>query len=261
MPTTDAISVVIPCRDEAGSIEPLLAETLRALGDRAAELIVVDDGSCDATPALLASVATAERRLRVLTHPAPAGQSSAVRTGVRASRAGWIGTLDADGQNPPDQLLALLAALSARPDGRIGLVQGERRARRDGPGKRLASHLANAVRTRALGDGVRDSACGLKLFRRSAFLELPWFEHVHRFMPAMMLREGWDVLAVPVEHRSRRAGVSHYTNLQRGLVGIVDLAGAAWLQRRRSRVVPPGRTLREPAASDALDIAALEVRA
>lgn len=208
---------------------------------------MVDDGSTDATPELLAELSRAEPRLVVLTHASPAGQSSAVRTGVRAAETPWIATLDGDGQNPPDQVAALIAALAAADvtaRRRIGLVQGERIDRRDGPSRRWGSAFANAVRAWVLGDGVGDSACGLKLFRRRAFLDVPYFEHMHRFLPAMMRREGWDVLVAPVEHRPRVAGRSHYSNLQRALVGLVDLCGAAWLLRRRSRAAPVGRTLR-----------------
>ncbi|MBP7002763.1 glycosyltransferase family 2 protein [Amaricoccus sp.] len=240
---TETISVVIPVLDEAEGLERVLGEVLAALGDTAAEVIVVDDGSTDATPGLLADLAARERRLRVLTHARPAGQSSAIRTGVRAARCSWVATLDGDGQNPPDQILVLLEALHAAPSSRVGLVQGERRQRRDRSSRRWGSRAANAIRATVLGDGVRDSACGLKVFRRSAFLELPYFEHMHRFVPALMRREGWDVVLVPVEHRPRLAGRSHYSNLRRALVGIVDLAGVAWLLRRRTHTVVPGRTI------------------
>lgn len=243
-PSIEPISLIIPCLDEAGSIPALLDEVFRTLGDCLAEVIVVDDGSTDSTPDLLATLARSEPRLIVLTHDAPAGQSSAVRTGVRAAETTWVATLDGDGQNPPDQIAALIAALDAAGAAarRIGLVQGERRARRDASSRKWSSSIANRIRAAALGDGVSDSACGLKLFRRRAYLELPYFEHLHRFLPAMMQREGWNVLVVPVEHRARIAGRSHYSNLQRAFVGLIDLAGAVWLQRRRSRTLPPGRT-------------------
>ncbi len=248
-PSIEPISLVIPCLNEAECLTALLDEVFRTLGARLAEVIVVDDGSTDATPELLARLARSEPRLIVLTHSAPAGQSSAVRTGVRAAETTWVATLDGDGQNPPDQISTLIAALDAAGSAarRIGLVQGERRARQDASSRKWSSSIANRIRAAALGDGVRDSACGLKLFRRRAFLELPYFEHLHRFLPAMMQREGWDVLVAPVEHRPRVAGRSHYSNLQRALVGLVDLAGAAWLQRRRSRTLPPGQTYFHPA--------------
>lgn len=245
-PRIEPITVVIPCLNEAECLAPLLAEVFRTLQAHLAEVIVVDDGSTDATPDLLEDLARSEPRLVVLRHAASAGQSSAIRSGLRVAETEWVATLDADGQNPPDQVLALIAALAgagaeAR---RIGLVQGERRGRQDGSSRRWASTFANAIRAAALGDGVQDSACGLKLVRRRAYLDLPYFEHIHRFMPAMIRREGWDVLTVPVTHRPRLSGRSHYSNLQRALVGLVDLAGAAWLQRRRSRISPVGRTRR-----------------
>lgn len=245
-PSIDLITLVIPSLNEAESLDLLLAEVFRVLGPLLAEVIVVDDGSTDGTGALLAAIAGEEPRLIALRHAATAGQSSAVRTGVRAAETPWVATLDADGQNPPDQLRALIAARDGMSAGRgrVGLIQGERTERRDGSGRRWASRLANRIRAAALGDGVRDSACGLKLFQRRAYLDLPYFEHIHRFLPAMMRREGWDVLVVPVAHRPRAAGRSHYSNLGRALVGIVDLVGAAWLLRRRSRTVPPGRTRR-----------------
>lgn len=245
-PSIDLITLVIPSLNEAENLDLLLAEVFRVLGPLLAEVIVVDDGSTDKTEELLAAIAGEEPRLIALRHAATAGQSSAVRTGVRAAETPWVATLDADGQNPPDQLRALIAARDALGSGRgrVGLIQGERTERRDGSARRWASRLANRVRAAALGDGVRDSACGLKLFQRRAYLDLPYFEHIHRFLPAMMRREGWDVLAVPVAHRPRAAGRSHYSNLGRALVGIVDLVGAAWLLRRRSRTVPPGRTRR-----------------
>lgn len=253
----EPISLVIPCRNEAESILPLLDEVFCIPGRWLAEVIVVDDGSTDATAALLAERAETEPRLMVLSHARSAGQSSAVRTGVRAADCAWVATLDGDGQNPPDQIPALLvaAATAVAAGRRIGLVQGERAVREDVSSRRWASRAANAVRAGVLGDGVRDSACGLKLFRRQAYLELPYFEHIHRFLPAMMQREGWDVVVVPVTHRPRQAGRSHYSNLARALVGLVDLAGAAWLLRRRSAVLPAGRTYADTRERGELSIA------
>lgn len=232
--TVQAISVVVPAHDEAGAIAPLVAEIAAALEGRDFEILVVDDASSDATPAILAGLAAREPALRVLTHARRAGQSTAIRTGVRAARHAWIATLDGDGQNPPDQIPHLIAALVEPGAARVGLVQGQRAARRDSFAKRFGSRIANAIRGALLRDGVRDSGCGLKLFRRDAYLDLPFFDHIHRFMPAMMRREGWEVRVVDVTHRPRASGRSKYTNLQRALVGIVDLAGAAWLIRRAS---------------------------
>lgn len=232
--TPQAISVVVPVHDEAGAIAPLIAEIAAALAGHEVEIIVVDDASTDATPAILTGLAARERALRIITHARRAGQSTAIRSGVRAARHDWIATLDGDGQNPPDQIPRLIAALAAPGAARVGLVQGQRAARRDGFAKRAGSRIANAIRGGLLRDGVRDSGCGLKLFRRTAYLDLPFFDHIHRFLPAMMRREGWDVRLVDVTHRPRTCGRSKYTNLQRALVGIVDLAGAAWLIRRAS---------------------------
>lgn len=232
--TPRAISVVVPVHDEAGAIAPLVGEIAAALDGLEVEIIVVDDASTDATHAILDGLAASQPALRVLTHPRRAGQSSAIRTGVRAARHDWIATLDGDGQNPPDQIPRLIAAAGGPGAARVGLVQGQRAVRSDSLAKRLGSGIANAIRAGLLRDGVRDSGCGLKLFRRAAYLDLPFFDHIHRFMPAMMHREGWEVRLVDVTHRPRTSGRSKYTNLQRALVGVVDLAGAAWLIRRAS---------------------------
>lgn len=237
------ISVVIPARDEVVALGPLVAEVERALRGRAFEVIVVDDGSRDGTRHLLDRLTAEYPWLRAIRRDHPAGQSFAIREGVRAARAGLVVTLDGDGQNPPDQIPLLLAPFEAGDRPALGLVQGQRQRRRDGLGRRLASRAANAIRGWMLHDGVRDSGCGMKAFRREAYLDLPWFDHIHRFMPAMMLREGWQVVTVPVAHRERAGGRSKYGNLARALVGIPDLLGAAWLIRRAG---PP----RHPGAGD-----------
>lgn len=237
--TPNGISVIIPFFNEEEAVAPLLAETAAALDGLAFELVAVDDGSTDATGRMLRAAAQVDPRIRVVTHRRQAGQSTAIRTGVRAARHEWIVTLDGDGQNPPDQIPHLLAALGGAGRCRIGLVQGQRTIRRDSVFKRLGSRIANGIRGGLLHDGVRDSGCGLKLFRRAAYLDLPFFDHMHRFMAAMMLREGWEVRVAEVRHRPRTSGRSKYGNLQRALVGIVDLAGAAWLISRRSRLGEP----------------------
>lgn len=234
-----AVSVVIPAHDEATAIAPLIAEIDQALSNLVLngqdyEIIVVDDGSQDETPAILRDLAVQNTRLRWHRHPQARGQSTAIRTGVRLAQAPLIVTLDGDGQNPPDQI-PLLLALFGTGDPRLGLVQGQRARRNDNLGKRLSSRFANWLRGSLLKDGVRDSGCGLKAFRRDAYLELPFFDHIHRFMPAMMLREGWRIATVEVTHRPRNGGQSKYSNLKRGLVGIPDLLGAAWLIRRSGR--------------------------
>jgi len=226
------ISVVIPARDEIVAIGPLVEEVGRILDGQAFEVIVVDDGSADGTHHILSGLAAKHPWMTSLRNSPSAGQSASIRAGVKAARGTLIVTLDGDGQNPPDQIPLLLAPLERPGAETLGLVQGERLDRRDGRGKRWASRIANAIRGWLLGDGVRDSACGLKAFRRDAYLDLPWFDHIHRFMPAMMLREGWDVRTVPVTHRARIGGESKYSNRRRALVGIPDLFGVAWLIRR-----------------------------
>ena len=228
------VSVVIPARDEAQSIGALIAEIAEALSGIRHEIVVVDDGSTDGTAARVAELAGRMAQIRCLRHASSCGQSAAIRTGVQAARASIIATLDADGQNPPAELPRLVAPfLSAAPDRTLGLVQGQRVGRRDTGWKKIGSRLANAIRGALLKDGVRDSGCGLKAFPREVYLMLPYFDHIHRFMPAMVQREGLRIVTVDVAHRPRMAGRSKYGNLQRALVGIVDLAGAAWLLRRR----------------------------
>ena len=229
------ISIVVPVRDEVASITALIEEIDAAMNGRSFEVIVVNDDSQDGTAKVLQSLEPRYPWLRSLHHSRARGQSTAIRTGVRDARAPLIATLDGDGQNPPDQIPLLLAPLERDESGTIGLVQGQREARQDSQAKRLASRFANAIRGALLRDGVRDSGCGLKAFRRDAYMELPFFDHIHRFMPAMMLREGWRIKTIPVTHRPRRNGRSKYSNLARGLVGIPDLMGAAWLIMRSGR--------------------------
>ncbi|WP_112874498.1 glycosyltransferase family 2 protein [Paracoccus endophyticus] len=240
------ISVVIPARDEIAALAPLIQGVGQALAGRAFEVIVVDDGSTDGTPHALGALQARHPWLFWARNDTAWGQSAAIRRGVRMARGAIVVTLDGDGQNPPDQIPALLAPFAAAGSDALGLVQGERVGRRDTALKRRASRAANAIRRALLRDGVRDSGCGLKAFRREAYLDLPWFDHIHRFMPAMMLREGWHVVSVPVTHRDRQGGVSKYGVVGRGLVGIPDLLGAAWLIRRAG----PPRHPRAPGQTD-----------
>ncbi len=224
---------MIPARDEADNIGPLLADVRAALDDRVDyEIIVVDDGSVDGTPARLQAAVRSFPRLRSVRHRAPYGQSASLWTGVRLARAPWIVTLDGDGQNDPADIPALLAARDASHSGRLLLISGYRRSRHDAWVKRASSRIANAVRRTVLGDGTPDTGCGLKLFSRHAFLELPEFNHMHRFIPALVRRSGGEILSVPVRHRERVHGRSHYGVRNRLWTGIIDMLGVLWLQRR-----------------------------
>ena len=235
MAGTPQLSVVVPVHDEAGNITPLVREIAAALRDVIAfEVVYVDDGSRDATLAELRALRGEVPELRVLRHAARAGQSLAIRNGVKAARAPWIATLDGDGQNDPADLPKLLAAhASAAPE--VKLLTGWRIARRDTVARRWASRAANAIRRWLLRDDTPDTGCGTKLFEREAFLDLPYFDHMHRFLPALMQRAGWQTLSLPVNHRARAAGRSKYGNLSRAIVGLRDLRGVAWLVRRSHR--------------------------
>lgn len=226
-----AISVVVPVKDEAGNVGPLAREITAALaGEPAHEIIFVDDGSSDGTTSALVALKSEIPTLRVLRHGRNLGQSRGIRTGVQAARGEIIVTLDGDGQNDPADIPKLLAALRAEPQ--VGLVSGVRVKRKDTASRRIASKLGNGFRNMMLGDGASDTGCGLKAFRRQAFLDLPYFDHIHRFLIALVLRDGWKVTFVPVHHRPRLSGASKYTNFGRLLVSMQDLLGVRWLQRR-----------------------------
>ena len=231
---TPALSVVVPVFNEQDNVVPLVREIVATLRGRIAfEMVFVDDHSRDGTLAALQALRSEVPELRVLQHAAQSGQSAAIRNGVKAARADWIATLDGDGQNDPADILNLLAERAAAPA--IKLFTGWRVERQD-PGSRLwVSRWANAIRMRMLRDDTPDSGCGIKLFERAAFLELPYFDHMHRYLPALMQRAGWDTVSVPVRHRARTSGVSKYRNLQRAWVGIRDLRGVAWLVARSHR--------------------------
>jgi len=240
------LSVVVPVRNEAQNIIPLLAEIHAALELRCEfEVICVDDGSKDGSLEVLCDALLRYPRLRVLSHSRCCGQSSALLSGVRAARAAWIATLDGDGQNDPGDLPKLLAARDSpvRPEN-LRLVCGYRKSRRDSWLKRISSRVANAVRARILGDATPDTGCGLKLIARAAYLELPYFEHMHRFLPALVQRGGGGTLSVEVSHRRRSRGRSNYGLHDRLWVGIVDLLGVLWLRRRAKR--PEVRELPRP---------------
>jgi len=228
-----AVSVVVPVRNEAGNIALLVAEIAKALeGQWSFEVVYVDDGSTDGTEAELKRLMTQHAWLRRVRHKQSCGQSAAVRTGVAAARASIVVTLDGDGQNDPAFIPALVRALEAG-NPRIGLVAGQRVGRKSGGFKKLQSKLANAVRGAVLRDGTRDTGCGLKAFRRAVFLGLPYFDGLHRFLPALIRREGFDIGYVDVVDRPRAHGVSNYGLWDRLWVGILDLAGVWWLIRRK----------------------------
>ena len=228
-----AVSIVVPVRNEAENVAPLVTEIAAALDGRwAYEIIYVNDGSTDATAERIAAVMEQRSNLRQLRHEKSSGQSAAVRSGVRAARGAIVATLDGDGQNNPAFLPDLIAAIE-NGGGRIGLAAGQRVGRKDTGFKKLQSRIANGVRSAILSDGTRDTGCGLKAFRRDAFLMLPYFDGLHRFLPALVRREGYDAAYVDVIDRPRRSGVSNYGFFDRLWIGIMDLAGVWWLIRRK----------------------------
>ena len=229
------LSVVVPVYNEEDNVAPLIGEIVAALRGRIPfEIIYVDDLSKDATFARLVELKKATPELRVVRHLSNSGQSTAIRSGIKAARAPWIATLDGDGQNDPADIPKLLAQRDAAASD-IKLFAGWRVNRQDSGSKRWASKWANAIRARMLRDDTPDTGCGIKLFEREAFLDLPYFDHMHRYLPALMQRAGWKTVSVPVNHRHRTAGVSKYNNLGRALVGIRDLRGVAWLITRSKR--------------------------
>lgn len=232
-PPTSApdISVVVPVYDEEGAAPALAREIAAAFGGRSFELIFVDDASKDGTQAALKALAAEIPQLRVLAHRRNSGQSRSIRSGILAARGGVIVTLDGDGQNDPVDGPGLVDALMAGP-ATLALVGGERVKRQDSRAKKLASRIGNGVRKRLLNDTANDTGCGLKAFRRDAFLRLPYFDHIHRYLPALMLREGYEVAFRPVNHRHRETGRSKYTNLGRLWASASDLFGVMWLQSR-----------------------------
>ncbi|QWP77893.1 glycosyltransferase family 2 protein [Lysobacter sp. K5869] len=232
MTQSPQLSVVVPVFNEQDNVAPLVQEITAALrGVADFEIVYVDDHSRDGTLAALEALKVGVPELRVLHHVTQSGQSTAVRSGVKAARGAWIATLDGDGQNDPADIPKLLAK-RAESASEFKLFAGWRVNRQDSGSKRWASKWANAIRSRMLRDDTPDTGCGIKLFERAAFLELPYFDHMHRYLPALMQRAGYKTVSVPVNHRPRGAGVSKYNNLNRALVGISDLRGVAWLIRR-----------------------------
>jgi dolichol-phosphate mannosyltransferase len=229
------LSVVVPVFNERDNVAPLVGEIVAALrGVVPFEIVYVDDYSKDDTLAVLTGLMATTPELRVVRHLAQSGQSTAIRNGVKAARGTWIATLDGDGQNDPADIPKLVQA-RATADPAIKLFAGWRVNRQDSGSKRWASKIANAIRSRLLRDETPDTGCGIKLFERAMFLDLPYFDHMHRYLPALMKRAGWQSVSVPVNHRGRSSGVSKYNNLNRAWVGLADLRGVAWLIRRSKR--------------------------
>ena len=232
------LSVVVPVHNEADNLRPLIEEIDAALsGVCEFEIIYIDDGSTDSTPENLLEIAATNPRLRILRHFKCCGQSASITSGVAAARGPVIATLDGDGQNDPADIPAVLQAFRVAPDNDRVMISGHRTNRRDTWIKRISSKVANRVRARLLGDNTPDTGCSLKVFAREAFMSLPKFDHMHRFLPALMIRAGGQVMSVPVNHRARQRGTSKYGTLDRLWVGIFDLIGVMWLQRRAPRPV------------------------
>lgn len=232
--TVPDISVVVPVHDEEGAAGPLAREIATAFAGRSFEMLFVDDASRDGTLAELRALMPELPMLRVLSHASNAGQSRAVRTGVLAARGPIIVTLDGDGQNPPADAPKLVDLLAASPPN-VALVGGVRARRQDTEAKRWASRWANRIRKRLLADDAADTGCGLKAFRRDVFLRLPYFDHVHRYLPALVIREGFENRYLDVGHRHRETGRSKYTNWGRLVASLSDLLGVMWLKRRSRR--------------------------
>jgi dolichol-phosphate mannosyltransferase len=227
------VSIVVPVRNEAENVAPLVEEIAAALDGRwHYEIVYVDDGSSDATGERLAAIMARRGNVRQIRHEKSSGQSAAVRTGVRAARGAIVATLDGDGQNNPAFLPDLITAIE-NGGTRVGLAAGQRVGRKDTGFKKFQSRIANGVRSRVLSDGTRDTGCGLKALRREVFLSLPYFDGLHRFLPALVRREGYDIAYVDVIDRPRRSGVSNYGFFDRLWIGIMDLAGVWWLIRRK----------------------------
>ena len=239
-PSTDTpdLTVVVPVRNEVLNVGPLIAEIVDALASSGSfEMIFVDDGSDDETLNTLTELMSEHATLRVLHHEKSMGQSAAIASGVKAARAAVIATLDGDGQNDPADLPLLLDKFEEVDKGPIDflLVTGHRTKRRDTAIKRLSSRIANRIRSGLLNDRTPDTGCGLKVFTRAAFMDMPRFDHMHRYLPALMIRRGGRSVSMPVNHRPRERGTSNYGTLDRLWVGISDLMGVMWLLRRASK--------------------------
>lgn len=234
------LSVIVPVCDEAGAIAPLLREVLEKIGAAyRVDVVVVDDGSRDGTDRIVADLAAQDSRVTLIRHAVRSGKSAALRTGAMAATALWMATIDGDGENDPADVVAMAAQIDAAQVGRVGLVAGIRRRRTAGLRRLIASRIGNGVRRLLLRDDCPDTACGLKVVPRPLFLAFPYFDSLHRYLPALTKRYGFETVHVSVDDRPRAAGQSKYTNIGRALVGIVDLLGVVWLLRRTSVGVNP----------------------
>jgi dolichol-phosphate mannosyltransferase len=231
------IAVVIPACDEAGNIGRLIEETVASVpADILQEIIVIDDASDDGTGAEIKALIPRHKALRYLRHAQRAGQSAALRSGVIAATAPVIATMDGDGQNDPGDIMRLLAKLGSE-GGEPAMVAGIREGRKAAGSRKLASRFANWIRDKVLADGCPDTGCGLKIYRRDAYLALPYFTSMHRYLPAFFQTYGHEIAYEPVNDRPRLRGASKYTNLGRALIGLYDLVGVSWLRKRTS--LPP----------------------
>ncbi|MDD5580189.1 MAG: glycosyltransferase family 2 protein [Methylobacter sp.] len=229
------ISIIIPVHNEADNIISLIDEIVTAMSEAEEyEIIYVNDGSNDSTAAVLKQAQQYYKTLRVIQHQQSCGQSTAIYTGVKAAHYPYIATLDGDGQNDPADIPRLYNVLKNQSQtiNNLFMVAGWRNKRHDSAWRLFSSKVANTVRAGLLGDNTLDTGCGLKIFLKDKFLELPYFDHMHRFLPALMIRAGGRVISEPVNHRSRDHGSSKYGTLDRLWAGIIDLLGVIWLQKR-----------------------------
>lgn len=228
------LSIVIPAYNEAPSIETVVREALDIISTRldAFEIIVIDDGSADDTAGALEALCLADPRLRVFRHPNRSGKSAALRTGMLAAKAIWVATMDGDGQDDPRSILDMIEKIDLVRVDEIGVVAGNRKNRTDGGSRKIASRIANTLRRTLLNDDCPDTACGLKVIPRDLFLALPFFDALHRYLPALTGHLGYETVNVPVKNRPRAAGSSKYTNIGRAVAGFFDLMGVIWLMRR-----------------------------
>ena len=243
------ISILIPAYNEAQSIDAVVREAVEVFDEAFSsfEVIVIDDGSADDTAGALAAFAKADDRVKVVRHPRRSGKSAALRTGMLHARALWAATMDGDGQDDPRSVVDMAQAVDLATVGEVGLVAGNRTNRTDGANRKFASRFANGLRRSLLNDDCPDTACGLKLIVRDVFLAMPFFDALHRYLPALTRHLGYDIVNVPVVNRGRAAGESKYTNLGRAAAGLFDLLGVIWLMRRTH--TPGPELLRRPDGS------------